>query len=136
MHSRETLSNAMDVGDPSNFKRVNEIFDLDLKKMKNIIYAFSFTDYQTRDAIKDVLKNFNYICDPHGAIGYLGAKKYINSHSKSHCIFLETAHFYKFYDEIKNLIDVEFNIPFQLKNILDKEKKSVGIKDYNYILNL
>ena len=132
MHSKETLSNAMDVGDPSNFKRVNEIFDLDLKKMKDIIYAFSFSDYQTRDAIKDVLKNFNYICDPHGAIGYLGAKKYINSHSESHCIFLETAHFYKFYDEIKNLIDVEFNIPFQLKKILDKEKKSVGIKDYNH----
>ena len=132
MHSKETLSNAMDVGDPSNFKRVNEIFDLDLVKMKGTLHAFSFTDYQTMDTIKYLLKNFNYLCDPHGAIGYLGAKKYINNNLGSHCIFLETAHFYKFYDEIKNLIDVEFNIPFQLKKILDKEKKSVGIKDYNH----
>ncbi len=130
MHSKETLSNAMDVGDPSNFKRVNEIFDLDLVKMKGILHAFSFTDYQTMDTIKYLLKNFNYLCDPHGAISYLGAKKYINNNLGSHCIFLETAHFYKFYDEIKNLIDVKFNIPSQLKSILDKEKKSVTIKDY------
>ena len=130
MHSKETLSNAMDVGDPSNFKRVNEIFDLDLVKMKGILHAFSFTDYQTMDTIKYLLKNFNYLCDPHGAIGYLGAKKFINNNLGSHCIFLETAHFYKFYDEIKNLIDVKFNIPSQLKSILDKEKKSVTIKDY------
>ena len=130
MHSKETLSNAMDVGDPSNFKRVNEIFDLDLVKMKGILHAFSFTDYQTMDTIKYLLKNFNYLCDPHGAIGYLGAKKFINNNLGSHCIFLETAHFYKFYDEIKNLIDVDFNIPSQLKSILDKEKKSVTIKDY------
>ena len=130
MHSKETLSNAMDVGDPSNFKRVNEIFDLDLVKMKGTLHAFSFTDYQTMDTIKYLLKNFNYLCDPHGAISYLGAKKFINNNLGSHCIFLETAHFYKFYDEIKNLIDVDFNIPSQLKIILDKEKKSVTIKDY------
>ena len=130
MHSKETLSNAMDVGDPSNFKRVNEIFDLDLVKMKGTLHAFSFTDYQTMDTIKYLLKNFNYLCDPHGAIGYLGAKKYINNNLGSHCIFLETAHFYKFYDEIKNLIDVDFNMPSQLKSILDKEKKSVTIKGY------
>ena len=130
MHSKETLSNAMDVGDPSNFKRVNEIFDLNLVKMKGILHAFSFTDYQTMDTIKYLLKNFNYLCDPHGAISYLGAKKFINNNLGSHCIFLETAHFYKFYDEIKNLIDVDFNIPSQLKSILDKEKKSVTIKDY------
>ena len=78
MHSKETLSNAMDVGDPSNFKRVNEIFDLDLVKMKGTLHAFSFTDYQTMDTIKYLLKNFNYLCDPHGAISYLGAKKFIN----------------------------------------------------------
>ena len=130
MHSKETLSNAMDVGDPSNFKRVNKIFDLDLDKMRETIYAFSFTDYQTRDAIKDVLKNFKYICDPHGAIGYLGAKKYVGNNLGSHCIFLETAHYYKFFDEIKNLIGNEFKVPSQLESILNKEKNSVAVKDY------
>tara|TARA_B100001057_G_scaffold248965_2_gene249215 strand:+ start:47120 stop:48421 length:1302 start_codon:yes stop_codon:yes gene_type:complete len=130
MHSKETLSNAMDVGDPSNFKRVNKIFDLDLDKMRETIHAFSFTDYQTRDAIKDVLKNFKYICDPHGAIGYLGAKKYVGNNLGSHCIFLETAHYYKFFDEIKNVIGNEFNVPSQLASILNKEKNSVTVKDY------
>ena len=132
LHSKETLSNAMDVGDPSNFKRVNKIFDYDLDKMKEIIHVFSFTDYETEDAIKYLLKNFKYICDPHGAIGYLGAKKYIENNLGSHCIFLETAHFYKFYDEIKNIIGNEFNVPSQLESVLKKEKNSVEINGYNH----
>ena len=132
MHSKETLSNAMDVGDPSNFIRVNKIFDLDLDKMKETIYAFSFTDYETEDAIKYLLKNFKYICDPHGAIGYLGAKKYIDNNLGSHCIFLETAHFYKFYDEIKTLIGNVFKVPSQLESILKKDKNSVEINSYNH----
>ena len=132
LHSKETLSNAMDVGDPSNFKRVNKIFDYDLDKMKEIIHAFSFTDYETEDAIKNLLKKNKYFCDPHGAIGYLGAKKYIDNNLGSHCIFLETAHFYKFYDEIKNIIGNEFNVPSQLESVLKKEKNSVEINGYNH----
>ena len=132
LHSKETLSNAMDVGDPSNFKRVNKIFDHDLDKMKEIIHAFSFTDYETEDAIKNLLKKNKYFCDPHGAIGYLGAKKYIENNLGSHCIFLETAHFYKFYDEIKNIIGNEFNVPSQLESVLKKEKNSVEINGYNH----
>ena len=68
-----------------------------------------------------------YFCDPHGAIGYLGAKKYIDNNLGSHCIFLETAHFYKFYDEIKNIIGNEFNVPSQLESVLKKDKNSVEI---------
>ena len=132
LHSKETLSNAMDVGDPSNFKRVNKIFDHDLDKMKEIIHAFSFTDYETEDAIKNLLKKNKYFCDPHGAIGYLGAKKYIDNNLGSHCIFLETAHFYKFYDEIKNIIGNEFIVPSQLESVLKKEKNSVEINGYKH----
>jgi len=129
LHSKETLSNAMDVGDPSNFKRVNKIFDYDLDKMKEIIYAYSFTDYETEDAIKNLLKKNKYFCDPHGAIGYLGAKKYIDNNLGSHCIFLETAHFYKFFDEIKNIIGNEFIVPSQLESVLKKDKNSVEVDD-------
>ena len=132
LHSKETLSNAMDVGDPSNFKRVNNIFDHDLDKMKEIILAFSFTDYETEDAIKNLLNKRKYFCDPHGAIGYLGAKKYIDNNLGSHCIFLETAHFYKFYEEIKNIIGNEFNVPSQLESVLKKDKNSVEINGYNH----
>jgi len=131
LHSQETLSNAMDVGDPSNFKRVNKIFDHDLDKMKEIIHAYSFTDYETEDAIKNLLNKSRYFCDPHGAIGYLGAKKYIDNNLGSHCIFLETAHFYKFFDEIKNIIGNEFNVPSQLESVLKKDKNSVEINGYN-----
>ena len=131
LHSKETLSNAMDVGDPSNFKRVNKIFDHDLDKMKEIIYAYSFTDYETEDAIKNLLNKSRYFCDPHGAIGYLGAKKYIDNNLGSHCIFLETAHFYKFFDEIKNIIGNEFSVPSQLESVLKKDKNSVEINGYN-----
>ena len=131
LHSKETLSNAMDVGDPSNFKRVNKIFDHDLNKMKEIIHAYSFTDYETEDAIKNLLKKNKYFCDPHGAIGYLGAKKYIDNNLGSHCIFLETAHFYKFFDEIKNIIGNEFSVPSQLESVLKKDKNSVEINGYN-----
>ena len=134
LYSKETLSNAMDVGDPSNFKRVNKIFDNDLDKMKEIILAFSFTDYETEDAIKNLLNKRRYFCDPHGAIGYLGAKKYIDNNLGSHCIFLETAHFYKFYDEIKNIIGNEFNVPSQLESVLKKDKNSVEINGYNLSL--
>ena len=132
LHSQETLSNAMDVGDPSNFKRVNKIFDHDLDKMKEIIHAYSFTDYETEDAIKNLLNKSRYFCDPHGAIGYLGAKKYIDNNLGSHCIFLETAHFYKFFDEIKNIIGNKFNVPSQLESVLKKEKNSVEINGYNH----
>ena len=69
-------------GNPDNSslkKRVNKIFDHDLNKMKEIIHAFSFTDYETEDAIKNLLKKNKYFYDHHGAIGYLGAKKYIDN---------------------------------------------------------
>ena len=128
---KETLSNAMDIGDPSNFKRVQTIFDSDLRKMKNMNYAFSFSDTQTKNAIKELLDNFNYISDPHGAIGYLGAKKYINDNLGSQCIFLETAHYFKFYDEIKSIINKEHKAPSQLNKILNKVKNSIQIKNYN-----
>ena len=131
MYSKETISNAMDVGDPSNFNRINAIFDYDLEKMKDIIQAYSFTDNDTEDTIKHLYLKFNYLCDPHGAIGYLGAKKYINNNLGSHCIFLETAHLYKFYNEVRNFLDVRFNVPPQLKNILNKKKNSVEIKGYD-----
>ena len=97
LHSKETLSNAMDVGDPSNFKRVNKIFDHDLKN-EEIIHAFSFTDYETEDAIKTFEEK--YFCDPHGNWLFRRQKIY-NNNLGSHCIFRDSS-FYKFCDEIKN----------------------------------
>ena len=72
--TKPTISNAMDVSDPSNFVRIQKIFNNDIQKIKKIIKAYSFNDNQTREAIKDVYNKNNYLMDPHSAIGYLGTK--------------------------------------------------------------
>ena len=75
--SKRTLSNAMDVGSPSNFVRVKELFDANLDKIRRVLYGYSFSDTETAEAIKELIDTYKYICDPHGAIGYLGAKKHL-----------------------------------------------------------
>ena len=74
--SIKTISSAMDVGDPSNFIRVAEFFLNDHDSVKKVIDAYSFNDEDTKIAIADLYEKYNYICDPHGAVGYLGVKKH------------------------------------------------------------
>ena len=128
--SKRTLSNAMDVGSPSNFVRVKELFESNLDRIRKVMYGYSFSDSETIEAIKELIDIYKYTCDPHGAIGYLGAKKHLINNPESQIIFLETAHHSKFYEETKNFINQEFEIPIQLKNIIGKECNSVSIKDF------
>ena len=72
-----TISNAMDVGDPSNFVRILELFNHDFIALKKQLSSYSFTDDQTRQAIKEIYEGCGYIADPHGAVGYLGLKEYL-----------------------------------------------------------
>ena len=120
----------MDVGSPSNFVRVKELFESNLDKISQVMYGYSFSDSETVDAIKELIDKYKYTCDPHGAIGYLGAKKHLINNPESEIIFLETAHHSKFHDETKSFINQEFEIPIQLKNIIGKECNSVSIKDF------
>lgn len=100
--SIKTISNAMDVGDPSNFVRMLDLFDGSHQKMKEAITGFSYSDSETTSAIKKVYLQTNYILDPHGAIGYLGLQEH--GLEANECgIFLETAHPYKF----KNTVEPE-----------------------------
>ena len=78
--SIQTISNAMDVGDPSNFVRIQNIYDNNFKRLKRHLDSYSFTDYETRDAILNIYRKDKYIVDPHGAVGYLGLKKYMDTH--------------------------------------------------------
>ena len=128
--SKTTISNAMDVGNPSNFIRIQQLFNNDLNLMKNSFSAYSFTDKETKNAMKQIYNNSKYLADPHGAVGYLGAKLFQKKHSKSLCIFLETAHPVKFMDIIKETLSVRIAIPEQIKSVLEKEKKSIKIKTY------
>jgi threonine synthase len=129
--SKRTLSNAMDVGSPSNFVRVKELFESNLDRIRQVMYGYSFSDSETAEAIKELIDKYKYTCDPHGAIGYLGAKKHLINNPQSQIIFLETAHHSKFHEETKSFINQEFEMPIQLKNIIGKVSNSVGVNDFN-----
>ena len=130
--TKPTISNAMDVSDPSNFVRIQKIYNNDIQKIKKIIKAFSFNDNQTREAIKDVYNRNNYLMDPHSAIGYLGINSYLSNHSaNSSGIFLSTAHPIKFKEQVEKSIGKEISVPSRIKDIMGKSKRSIEIKSYN-----
>jgi len=127
--SKATISNAMDVGNPSNFIRIQELFDNDLDALKNKFSSFSFTDDATRKAMKEIYKNSNYVADPHGAVGYLGLQKYGLSENEIG-IFLETAHPVKFLDIVEETLPVKVDIPPQIEKVMHKEKVAKKIGTY------
>jgi threonine synthase len=127
----QTLSNAMDVGNPSNFMRIQEIFKHDFKSLKANLSSYSFSDKDTIEGMKILYHQHNYIADPHGAIGYLAAKAYQEKHPHAHCVFLETAHPTKFLDVVNQVIPDEIELPPQIKSVMYKEKKSILISTYD-----
>ncbi len=138
--SQRTISNAMDVGDPSNFVRILQLFGNDRSTLQNDFSAYSFSDEETRKAIREVFEKKDYTMDPHGAVGYLGLKKYFEDHKKGFGIFLETAHPVKFLDTVEQEINTKVPIPESVKSLFAKEKKSIRISNNyddlkNYLLN-
>ena len=130
--TKPTISNAMDVSNPSNFIRIQKIFNNDLQKINKVIKGYSYNDSETREAIKDVYNSYNYIMDPHSAIGYLGLKSYLkNPRSDVNGIFLSTAHPIKFKEEVENSIGEQISLPSRLKKIMTKKKNTIEIESYN-----
>ena len=129
--SKATISNAMDVGNPSNFIRIQELFHQDINALKQAFSSYAFTDDTTRNAMKTIYEQSGYIADPHGAVGYLGAKEYQQQHPNSLCIFLETAHPVKFLDVVESTLPVKVAIPEQIKEVLDKSKEATFIRSYD-----
>ena len=128
--SKATISNAMDVGNPSNFIRIQEMYNNDLEQFKKDFSSFSYTDSETLEAMKSIYKIDGYIAEPHGAVGYLGLKKELKNHANAIGIFLETAHPIKFLDVVEPALNVKLPIPTQIESVLNKEKISVKIKTY------
>jgi threonine synthase len=128
--SKATISNAMDVGNPSNFIRIQEMYNNDLEQFKKDFSSFSYTDAETLEAMKSIYKIDGYIAEPHGAVGYLGLKKELKNHANAIGIFLETAHPIKFLDVVEPALNVKLPIPTQIESVLNKEKISVKIKTY------
>jgi len=129
-----TISNAMDVGNPSNFIRIQELFENDLNQLKTAFSSVAFSDDDTRAAMKEIYANSKYIADPHGAVGYLGLKTYGLS-KDAYGVFLETAHPVKFLDVVEETLDTTLEIPSQIQAILHKEKSSIKISNYAGLKN-
>lgn len=128
--SVQTISNAMDVGNPSNFIRIQEIYNHDFQTLKSNLSSYSFSDDHTRKALKELYETYNYVADPHGAVGFLGCKAYLEEHQNAHCVFLETAHPTKFLDVVASVITKDIELPSQIKAVMDQEKVSIAISDY------
>ena len=127
----QTISNAMDVGNPSNFVRVQEIYKNNFETLKTNVSSYSFTDKETKDAIKEIYNEYSYVADPHGAVGYLGCKAYLKEHPDAHCVFLETAHPTKFLDVVEDTVRENIDLPEQILSVMDKKKKSIKISTYD-----
>ena len=122
--ARATLSNAMDVGNPSNFVRILEIFHRQLPSLKKMLTSYSITDEETVAAIRDLYTNHHYLPDPHGAVGWLALQRYLAGHPGQKGFFLETAHPVKFYDVVEPLLDQKIPLPTSVSALLGKQKQS------------
>jgi threonine synthase len=125
-----TISNAMDVGNPSNFVRIQEMYNNDLALFKQDFSSYSYTDDETTDAMKSIYKNSGYVAEPHGAVGYLGLKSELKKHDNVIGIFLETAHPIKFLDYVEPVLGVKLPIPSQIEAVMHQEKQSTKIATY------
>ncbi len=122
-----TISNAMDVGNPSNFSRIVDLYDHDLKALSEHVHGFTFSDEKTRRVISHIYKKTGYIMDPHGAVGYLGLQEYRRVDSGSVGVFLGTAHPAKFLDVVGPLVSESVVIPERLSKVLKQIKQSIPL---------
>jgi len=126
-----TISNAMDVSDPSNFIRVLNLFENSRQILSQKFSSFSYCDRSTRAAMRTMYDTFNYIADPHGAVGYLGLKEYLRNDSEAYGVFLETAHPVKFLPAVAPVTGPFKELPEQVADLMDKKKISTHIKHYS-----
>ncbi len=128
LHSQQsvaTISNAMDVGNPSNLVRLLELFSNDFSRIKNFLSSYSINDEETSETISHVYKNYNYTLDPHGAVAFASLEKYLSENSSSKGLFLETAHPVKFSDVVEKSTGEQIEFPDLMKHLLHLKKKSV-----------
>lgn len=132
-----TLSNAMDVAEPSNFVRIMEIFQQQMPALKEMFSSCTVTDETTVNTIQEVYQQHQYLLDPHGAVGYYALNEYLKSHPNDAGMFLETAHPVKFPDAIKLALGLDVPIPESLQPLMHQTKvsqvvepKYEALKDY------
>ncbi len=129
--SVKTFSNAMDVGNPSNFARILSLYNNDYEKIKKTIYGASFSDTDTLEAIKNIHSKYGYTIDPHGAVGCLAFDEYSRKFKDENVagVILETAHPAKFLDVVNLSVKDEIKIPARLEDSMKKEKRSILMRN-------
>lgn len=125
--SVQTIANAMDVGDPSNFARIYDLYNGSHDKISSIISGATYTDDEIKAAVKQCYKDNGYILDPHGACGYQALKDNLKKGETG--VFCETAHPAKFKDTIENIINTEIEIPQRLSDFMKGKKQTVELSD-------
>ncbi len=124
-----TISNAMDVGNPSNFIRIQELYGHDLARFEADFASYAFSDAATRDAIRTIYDQSGYVAEPHGAVGYLGVKEALSKFDGIG-VFLETAHPIKFPETVEPTLGITLPYPEQIRAVLGKEKVKTPIATY------
>lgn len=120
-----TISNAMDVGSPSNFVRILELFENQYETIKALVSGYTVSDAITRQVMAAVFKKDNYILDPHGAVAYYALNDYLHQHSDQKGFILETAHPVKFPDTVEEMIEQKLPVPASAQALFGKEKHSI-----------
>ncbi len=123
--SVRTLSNAMDVGNPSNFARMLDLYGSTWNTMKQDIVGYTFSDEATKTALREVYRQHHYLLDPHGAVAYLALKSYQQTHPGAKGIVLETAHPAKFLEDVEAILGQAVEVPERLSVLAHKEKVAV-----------
>ncbi|GAB3575661.1 PALP domain-containing protein [Hymenobacter daeguensis] len=122
-----TFSNAMDVGNPSNFVRILELFDNDLAKMRAALSADTVSDADTVAAIRQVWEQDGYLLDPHGAVAYTALRRYQARHPGAAGMLLATAHPVKFPDVVEPILGHAIELPAAVRALQGRAKRSVPI---------
>lgn len=124
-NSVATIANAMDVGDPSNFARIQELFHGSLEEIQKHVSGARYDDMQIAETVQKVYNKTGYLLDPHGACGYRALQDSLQLDEVG--IFLETAHPAKFCTTIEHILGKEIDIPQKLREFMNGKKKSVSM---------
>jgi threonine synthase len=115
----------MDVGDPSNFVRILELFSKQTPALRDIMEACSISDAETEQTIDRVFQAYGYTLDPHGAVGFLALEHYLAAHPGAKGFFLETAHPLKFPDSVERITGKTIDVPPQVADLLSGRKQAL-----------
>lgn len=126
--TKATLANAMDVGDPSNFARILDLYGKSHERITSIISGATYSDEQIKTAMRECMKSHGYILDPHGACGYQALKEQLRNGETG--IFCETAHPAKFKEKVDQILSTDIDIPERLAEFMKGKKQAVELSKH------